>query len=203
VTSGIKKSSLTHGAMPQGGYPLEIQAAQKEVRTVFNGGFIGQLISSLLWFISAAFLTWRSEKVGITILVLGGFLIFPMLQLVLRLMKRPYKLCSQNPMGQLAMQLAFTLPISLLLVAGASLHRHDWFYPAFMIALGAHYLPFTFLYGMRMFISLCALLVGAGFTIGIYFPGMAQLAPWLTGIILLVFAFAGWSLVAHEQKHSV
>ena len=34
-----------------------------------------------------------------------------------------------------------------------------------MILLGAHYLPFVFLYGMRMFAVLAAILVGGGILI--------------------------------------
>ena len=179
---------------------MEIHSAQKEVRTVFIGGFVGQLISSILWLLSAIFATWHSQKLGITVLVLGGFFILPTLQLVLRLMKRPHTLSSQNPMGQLAMQVAFTLPLSLPLVAAASLHRIEWFYPAFMITLGAHYLPFTFLYGMRMFIPLCGLLVSVGLLIGLYLPSSTTFGAWITFIILFIFAFIGRFIVSREQR---
>jgi len=50
-------------------------------------------------------------------------------------------------MNALAMQVAFVLPLSLPLVFAATAYRQNWFYPAFMIALGSHYLPFIFLYG--------------------------------------------------------
>ncbi|HEX2455050.1 MAG TPA: hypothetical protein VHI99_15215 [Vicinamibacterales bacterium] len=65
-------------------------------------------------------------------------------------------------MGQLSMQVAFTIPANLFVVAGATLYRLNWFYPACMIVLGAHYLPFVFLYGLWQFWVLGALLVGGG-----------------------------------------
>ena len=34
----------------------------------------------------------------------------------------------------------------------AALYETNWFYPAFMVIIGAHYLPFSHLYGMRLFI---------------------------------------------------
>jgi len=49
------------------------------------------------------------------------------------------------------MQIAFVLPLSMPLLLPVSLYRLNWFFPAMMILLGAHYLPFVFLYGMRMF----------------------------------------------------
>jgi len=51
--------------------------------------------------------------------------------------------------------------LSLLLVGAATLYRTEWSYPAFMIALGAHYLPLVTLYRMRMFYALAAVLVVA------------------------------------------
>lgn len=40
-------------------------------------------------------------------------------------------------MNGLAVQIAFTVPFSLPLVAAATLYRLNWFYPAFMIGVGA------------------------------------------------------------------
>lgn len=181
---------------------MEIQAAQKEVRTVFLGGFIGQLVSGALWLLSAVLATWQSQKRGIIILVFGGVFIFPVVQLILRLMKRPHSLSPENPMGQLAMQIAFTLPISLPLVAAATLFRQNWFYPSFMIVLGAHYLPFAFLYGMRFFLLLGGLLVSLGLFIALYLPTSTCLGAWITGGILILFAFIGRVLVVQEQRSS-
>jgi hypothetical protein len=47
--------------------------------------------------------------------------------------------------------------------------RLTLFYPALMILLGAHYLPFVFMYGMRMFYALAAILIGSGVVIGMHF----------------------------------
>jgi len=46
---------------------------------------------------------------------------------------------------------AFALLRSLPVVGAAARCRIEWFYPAFMVMLGAHCLPFVFLCGMRMF----------------------------------------------------
>jgi hypothetical protein len=52
------------------------------------------------------------------------------------------------------MQVAFVLPASMPLLVPVGLYRLNWFYPAMTILLGAHYLPFVFLYEMRMFAAL-------------------------------------------------
>ena len=179
---------------------MEIAKAQKDVRTVYLGGFAGQLVSSLLWAASAALGTWGSPRSGIVLLVVGGFFIFPATQLLLRLMGRPCALTKSHPLNFLAMQVAFTLPLVLPVVGAAALHRLNWFYPAFMVVLGAHYLPFTFLYGMRMFAFLALLLVSAGLGIGLYLPEGFSTGAWVTAVILLFFSFLGKALVEKEQS---
>jgi hypothetical protein len=156
-----------------------VQEAQSEVRTVFVEGFWGQLVSSALWLASAALGTWVSPRTAIFELVLGGIFIFPVTQLMLRLTGRPASLANRNPLGNLAMQIAFTLPLSMLLLVPVTVFRLNWFCPALMILVGAHYLPFTFLYGMRLFIPLSAILAGGGVAIALYFPGSFTLGGWM------------------------
>jgi hypothetical protein len=101
---------------------MQITEAQREVRTVFIGGFVGQAVSSGLWLASAAAATWGPLRRGIVILALGG---------------------------------------------------------AFWILGG--------------------LLVAGGVVIGLYVPASFILGGWVTGAILLVFAFVGRSVASAEQ----
>jgi hypothetical protein len=165
--------------------------AQREVQTVSVGGFWGQLVSSVIWLVSAALGTWGTPRAAILQILLCGFFIFPATQLLLRLSGGPATLSKGNPFWYLGMQIAFTLPMTMLLLAPLTAFRLNWFFPAFMILLGAHYLPFTFLYGMRMFIPLCALLVGGGVVIAEYFSGSFSTGGWVTGVTLFVFAWIG------------
>jgi hypothetical protein len=168
---------------------MTISEAQGDVRKTFLGGFAGQLVSSAIWFASAGLATWYTTKAGIVVLVAGGFFIFPLTLLLLRAMGRPGGLPKGHPMNGLGMQVAFTLPPNLLLVGAAALYHLNWFYPAVMIALGAHYFPFIFMYGMRQFGVLAGILIGAGYVIAMYVPGKFSLGGWVTAATLLVFAF--------------
>ena len=60
-----------------------------------------------------------------------------------------------------------------------------------MIALGAHYLPFIFMYGMAEFGALAALLIGAGLMLALYIPAPPSFGGWFTAGVLLIFAFVG------------
>jgi Family of unknown function (DUF7010) len=178
---------------------MEIRDAQREVRQVFLGGSVGTAVAAALWALSTALSTWRSPREGIIVLVLGGALIFPTSQLILRAMGRRASLGPENTMNQLAIQVAMTIPLNLLVVACAMLYRLNWFYPGCMIVVGTHYLPFVHLYGMWQFGALGAVLVAAGFVIAVYASGSFTLGGWVTTGILLVFAFVGRALANAEQ----
>jgi hypothetical protein len=178
---------------------MEIAQAQGDVRRTFLGGFAGQLVSAVLWATSAAACTWYSLHLGEIILVLGGFLIFPLTQLLLRIMGHAYALPKGHPMNTLGIQVAFTLPLMLPVVIGIAALRPAWFYPAFMITLGAHYLPFVFMYGMWQFAGLCAILVTSRVAIGMYLPNAFSLGAWLTAAILFMFAFVGRHVARHSK----
>jgi hypothetical protein len=177
---------------------MTIADAQRDVRRTFLGGFAGSLASALVWLVSACLATWGSASLAIAVLMVGGAAIFPLTQLALRLMGRPVGLPRDHPMNHLAMQVAFVLPLHVPLVGAAALYRIEWFFPAFMLALGAHYLPFVFLYGMWLYGVLAAVLVGAGLGLALYGPASFALGAWVTVVVLVVFAFASRAAVARE-----
>jgi hypothetical protein len=179
---------------------MDVAEAQREVRTVFRGGFMGQLVSGLLWLGSAASATYGSPRAGIVVLVVGGFFIFPATMLGLRLLGGPWKLRPENPFSALGMQVAFVLPLCLPVVAAVAAHHLAWFYPAFMVVLGAHYLPFVFLYGMPMFWALSFSLVGLGVALAHHSDGTFAGPAWITGVLLLAFAVLGLLLVRREPS---
>lgn len=177
---------------------MTVAEAQLEMRASLLGGFMGQLVSGVLWLASASLATWGTTYWAIGLLIAGGFFIFPMTLLGLRLIGHTAKTSKDNPFNQLGMQVAFVLPLSLPVVGAAALFRPEWFYPAFMIVLGAHYLPFVTLYGMRMFYLLAAVLVSIGMTLALYVALPSAAGAWITGVVLVVFAFVGRWIVTRE-----
>jgi hypothetical protein len=91
-------------------------------------------------------------------------------------------------MNQLAMQVAFIVPLSLPLIGAVSLYNINWFYPAFMLVVGTHYMPFIFLYGMWEFGVLAAMLIFGSVAIGMFLPHSFSVGGWFTAVILLFFA---------------
>ncbi|HKW89433.1 MAG TPA: hypothetical protein VJN21_11830 [Candidatus Acidoferrales bacterium] len=182
---------------------MEIAEAQRQVRSIYIGGSVGQLIIGILWLASAALATWDSLLVGGWVLIIGGFFIYPLLQLVLRAAGKPASLPAGNPLRELAIEVALMVGPLLFLVGAATLHRAVWFFPSTMIVIGAHYLPFSFLYGMRQFIALGVALVFPGILIGMYAPQFSTAGAWFTGAALVAFAFVGRAVAAREAAEGL
>lgn len=179
---------------------MDIQDAQREMRSVYIGGFWGQLVSSVIWLASAAVGTWVTPRASILTVVIGGFFIFLLTQMLLRLSGRRARVSKENTFHSLGMQVAFVLPFSMLLLVPVGLYNLNWFFPALMVLLGAHYLPFATLYGMRMFLFLAGILIGAGVVIAQYFSGTFSLGAWVAGVALFAFAWVGRSIATGEAS---
>jgi hypothetical protein len=176
-----------------------IKEAQREMRSAFLGGFVGQLIAGIIWAVSAAVSTWGTPRLGMAVLFLVSMLLFPLTQFTLKLMGRPATLSRENTLNQLGMQIAFTVPIGFILVGAVTLYRENWFYPASMVVVGAHYLPFIFLYGMPRFGILAGLLIICGAGIGLFGADTFTLGGWISAVILIIFAFIGRGVILKEE----
>jgi hypothetical protein len=180
---------------------VEIAQAQRQVRVVYRGGLVGQLVSGAIWLVAAALGTWVSRPAAMAALFLGGTMIFPLTTLFLRLAGGPVALPKGHPMAALATQIAFTVPFGLLVALAATGYREDWFFPASMVIVGAHYLPFVFLYGLRMFGVLAGCMVMGGVALAQWVDEPFSAGGWLTGALLVVFAFL--LRAEHQQTTTV
>jgi hypothetical protein len=174
---------------------MRLEDAQREMREVYLGGSPGQIVSGLVWLASAALATWGSRSSAIASLIVGGMFIFPITMLALRLLGRRATVSRENPLSALAIQVAFTVPLAIPIILVATINRPEWFYPGFMIIVGAHYLPFVTLYGLRQFMVPAVVLVGAGWTLPVLAPGSFSLGGWIGGAVLVALGL--WLLGTH------
>ena len=168
---------------------MSIADAQGDVRRLYRGGFYGQVVSAAVWVSAASVATWVSPDGAVAVLFLGGTLIFPLTWFIIRLTGRQASLPAGHPMAALAMQIAFTVPLGLIVVLALLGGRSGLFFPASMVIVGAHYLPFVFLYGMRMFAHLSMALVVPGAILLLWVRAPSALGAWVTAAVLAIFAF--------------
>ena len=174
--------------------------AQAEVRRIYLGGSVGQAYSGVVWLVSAAMWTFATESMAIVVMLIGGFLIYPVTTTVCRILGSPGAIPSTSPLREAGFAIPIVGPLMIPLVGAATLYDTRWFFPAFMIAMGAHYLPFAVLYGVRTFWYLGALMWIGGFLIGWLAPGLAVVGAWLTGVLLVLFSIAAARKVRLTHK---
>ena len=181
---------------------MTIPEAQAENRAVFLGGSVGQLVSSAIWFASAALATWGSRTQAVLALLGGGMFIFPLTVLVLRLLGRPAGVRRENPLSFLAMQVAFTIPLAIPLILAATAYKPEWFYAGCLIVVGAHYLPFVTLYGLPIFAVGGGLMVTAGIVLPRLRPGEFAIGGWVGGLLLALLGVVLLVIHRSSARHS-
>ena len=179
---------------------MEITAAQADVRRVYRHGAVGQVVTALVWAVSAIIAARGIPGGAPLALFLGGMLIFPLTTLGLRLLGGPVALPAGHPMSALAFQTAMQVPLGLLVALVLASFDENFFFPAAMVLVGAHYLPFVFLYGMRLFLLLAIPMVVAGICIAIFLPSFSVIGAWFTVTLLLLFAIGAF---AHDRRSTL
>ena len=179
-----------------------IKEAQKELRDKYFGGALGPLISGIFWIIATLIGINVSKGAAIYALVILGAFIFPTGLLILKIQRKP-TVSHHNPLNFLAMQIAFTIPAAYPVIFAATAHNPNWFFPAMAVIVGAHYLPFIFLYGMPIYGAIAVVLIAGATWIGINCAGHFDYGGWFTAAVLLLSApaiFLSWrGMHAAEQ----
>lgn len=181
---------------------MEWKEAQREARSAFVGGSVGQIVSGIIWLLAAALGTWAGRSQGIITLFFGGMLIFPLTQLSLRLIGKRGALSRENPLNKGFMLSVLAMVASYPLVYMATVHSANWFFPAFALVIAAHYLWFVLLYGMWHYAVLAAVLAnfGAGLAMAPY--NTFTLCGWLGGTAILLFGIIIGVMYAIQKKRA-
>jgi hypothetical protein len=141
---------------------MNIQAAQAELRRSYLGGGVGAIVSGMVWLIASLATHLRGLEIGFPVLFFGGMLIFPMSELIERLVLKLPKPSKDNPGGRTVVE---TVPamIALLLVAWLLLPtRPEIVFPLAAIAVGTHYFGFRTAYGDSLYWGLAVVLCAIG-----------------------------------------
>ena len=151
---------------------------QSEMRTAFLGGFAGQLVSRAD-LVGSGRGQHRNERSGGD----GS----PVFWEHADLSVDPDRTCQQKVDRH----------------GEGNLYRESWFFPAALIVVGSHYLPFVTLYRMKMFAVLAGLMVAAGAGIGLYGPDQFSLGGWAGAGLLIAFAFIGRTISLRKEQTGV
>ena len=169
---------------------MTLSEFRADLRRAYVGGGPGAVVSGLVWLVAAIVTARHGVGVGYSALFFGGFLIFPLGMLAVKLLFRPAPEAKGNPGGALVME---TLPAMLGVLAFGFLLVElapDWVFPLAAIAVGAHYFPFRTAYGDRTYWALGAAMTSVG-ALAIWTEALeASLVPWLIAALEIAFGTA-------------
>lgn len=163
----------------------DLTAAQRELRFAYRSASVGQIYAGMTWLASAVVWSWVGGTTGAIVLFVAGIFIYPVTAGVSRLMGNPGVIPATNPLKEAGVTIPIVGVLGIPVAAAAALYDVNWFYPAFMVIMGAHYLPFSLLYGMKVFIPLGAAMWFVGLVLGFWAPELAVAGAWFTGLVLI------------------
>lgn len=169
----------------------DLPVAQSELRYAYRSASIGQIYSGVVWLASAASWMIVGTSAGVLVLLAGAFFIYPVTAGVSRLLGNPAFIPADNPLREAGITIPFVGVLGIPVAGAAALYDINWFFPALMVIMGAHYLPFSLLYGMRVFVALGGALWLVGLALGLWARDLSVLGAWLTGGALV--AVGAWA----------
>lgn len=171
-----------------------------ELRRTYWGAVPHTVFTAAVWITASCLSFYISKNQAIVFFMVAGTFTFPGGELIRKFMSAPSLISKENKLPQFFMLLAFTIPASYPLIYFACKANINYFFPAFTVLIGAHYLPFVYGYQMISFSVLSIVLVAQGTLIGYYYPESFALSGLCTGITLLLFAALHYFIIKKENN---
>ena len=174
-----------------------------EFRHCHIGGTVYLAVEGLLWLLSAVLGAMGQIPASMLVLLFGGMFIYPVSTACSRLLGMP-KPDDSNRLTILSTWVALTIPLGLpLIFMATSAGREELFFPAFTVLIGAHWLPFAYIYSMKSFVVLAVVLVVTGTLFAFVFQQLYAASGFVTAGILLIFAAIHYVVVHRERLRGV
>lgn len=166
---------------------MNYQQSQQDMRNAYASGATGALASGLIWTLAGVVGLFVSQTASMLTLFFGGMLIFPLSVLLSKLLKRSGKHDPNNAMRHLAIEGLGVLFAGLFIAFVVAQSNTLLFFPIMLLIIGASYLTFQSIYGLRTYWLLGGSLMLAGFLLTI-FPSPFIVGAFIGGGIEIVFA---------------
>ena len=137
---------------------VSVEHAQADMCKGYQNGFIGIVVSGLIWLISAVICYQYSAKQAVLVLFFGGMFIHPVSVILSKSIGISGKHTAGNPLGNLAMEGTIFMIMCIPLAFILSLQQVEWFFQGMLLIVGGRYLTFASIYGHRLYWVLGAML---------------------------------------------
>ncbi len=142
---------------------MEFADLQRDMRRAYVNGGIGVLVSGIVWIVAGLVSQNITLKAGMFALFFGGMAIHPLSLLLEKLTFKRDKTMASNLLEMLALQTTPFLIIGIVVAYVVSDAHADWFFAIALLTVGARYLVFQTIYGIRHYIVLGVVLIAVGF----------------------------------------
>lgn len=166
---------------------MDFTESQKDMSRAYYGGATGALASGIVWISAGLIGLYSSPFNSMLALLIGGMFIFPISLLFSKLLGASAKHGATNVLSKLAIENLGILFGGLFIAVIVAQLNSLLFYPVMLVIIGARYLTFQTLYGLKVYWALGGLLMISGFYLAI-FPSHFTLAAFVGGFIELAFA---------------
>ncbi|WP_339614407.1 hypothetical protein [uncultured Winogradskyella sp.] len=166
---------------------MNIIEAQEDMCKSYFGGCPGALISGIVWLTAGITALVSTEQISVLVFFFGGMLIHPLGIVLSKALNRSGKHKTGNPLSSLALESTFLLFIGLFIAYFVLQIRPNWFFPIMILIIGARYLVFSSIYGMRIYWAFGAALILSGFG-GFLFNLPFHIIGLIGGIIEILFS---------------
>ncbi len=173
---------------------MNFKESQENMNAAYYGGATGVLASGIIWCSAGLVGIVFSNTASMAALFIGGTLIFPLSVLLSKGLNRSGKHAHNNPLRHLAIEGLGVLFVGLFLAFSVAQFNTNLFYPIMLLIIGARYLTFQTLYGLKVYWFLGGALILAGFLSTILSPPFV-FGAFLGGIIEILF-----SLIIFKQS---
>jgi hypothetical protein len=137
---------------------LTIADHQADMRRAYLWGATGIVTSGVVWLLAGLVAYLRDPQQAVWTLFIGASFIFPVSNLIDRLLGASGKHDPSNPLGRLAMEgtvwMLMCLPAAYVLAQ----FQITFFFPAVLMVISGRYLTFATIYGTKAYWALSALL---------------------------------------------
>ena len=166
---------------------MTIIDAQEDMRNAYFGGCPGTFVSAIVWLTAGITGLMTTVQFSVFVFFFGGMLIHPLGVVLAKALNRSGKHKNGNPLSSLALESTFFLFIGLFIAYFVLQIQPHWFFPIMILIIGARYLVFSSVYGMRIYWAFGASLILSGF-LGFLFHPPFHVIGLVGGFIEILFS---------------
>jgi hypothetical protein len=156
----------------------------KEFRLTYMAAAPHSFYTGIAWITSAVLSETVSKGSAILFFILSLSMTFPVGEWFRKFFQPVNFISDSNRLGQLFMLSAFTIPACYPLVYFLCKANLNYFFPAFSILVGAHYLIFVYAYGRKIFLLLAIAMIGQAVWWVYSTPLSFSIAGYVAGVMI-------------------